>query len=760
MRANVALNTPESARVLWRGGNREEAIEEARAALARGRGSSAAWFQYGMWLLKSDRKDAALEAFKSAYDVDPANLRSLELMLDFSTLSRTAREQALDTLLSRAVTTQDLELNALAVQIFALHHFVPGLRAQMKCGDAVVRAVACEALRAAGEEISEPEPSIAAGEQLRRDILRALSRGRCDHASELLAQCEPEELPPALALRLCLRGSRDCQDDAARAALALTYLRHWPDDVWVQTHIERAVRTGHYDPDHSDELTAYQHFARTDQLGSMSLTTLRQFYRALQSCGYLEQANRVLGMITARSRLPTDQMLLDRRGQDLMVLRGQWEPPAPQQILTPAPAVPDRVLHVVGKSLPKSQAGYTLRTSYIVQAQREMGLDPHVFCQPGEGSDVVSGTWLTARGIPHYFHPAVEGRSMALRMDAQVHHLRAVAQEIRPAVLHAHSDFLNGWVAHVVGTELGIPVVYESRGFWEESWMSRTLGRLGLASPRYFVERLGMPSAYTLRAERERWVRERADRVVTLARVMRTHIVSAGLDPSRVHLVPNAVDTDQFPLIGSDPALRDTLTIPHDAIVLGYISSLMEYEGIETLIRAAAGMEVQRDVHVLIVGDGPERDRLRRVAEAMSGPTFHFTGVVPHTDITRYYAVIDIFVVPRRDVRVCHLVTPLKPFEALSSGCCTVLSDVVALREIADDSGGIIPTFRSDDVADLTEVLQALTLDDARRHKIADAGARWVREHRSWSAVTAEYHEVYGELGLDALALASAGTRS
>jgi hypothetical protein len=49
--------------------------------------------------------------------------------------------------------------------------------------------------------------------------------------------------------------------------------------------------------------------------------------------------------------------------------------------------------------------------------------------------------------------------------------------------------------------------------------------------------------------------------------------------------------------------------------------------------------------------------------------------------------LIDVFVVPRKPVEVCHLVTPLKPFEAFSTGRTVVLSDVRALARVARDSG-------------------------------------------------------------------------
>ena len=114
------------------------------------------------------------------------------------------------------------------------------------------------------------------------------------------------------------------------------------------------------------------------------------------------------------------------------------------------------------------------------------------------------------------------------------------------------------------------------------------------------------------------------------------------------------------------------------------VSNLVGYEGIDTLLAAVA--ELRRrglPVRPLIVGDGPERAALERQAGQLGlTGTAIFTGRVPMTEVRRYHALLDLFVVPRTSDRVCQLVTPLKPVEAMASGLTVVASDVGALREI------------------------------------------------------------------------------
>jgi glycosyltransferase involved in cell wall biosynthesis len=216
----------------------------------------------------------------------------------------------------------------------------------------------------------------------------------------------------------------------------------------------------------------------------------------------------------------------------------------------------------------------------------------------------------------------------------------------------------------------------------------------------------------------------------------------------RIVVVPNAVDTDAFPVLTRDEAVARRLGIDADTTVIGYISSLNEYEGADTLISAYSLVKAQwaRPVRLLLVGDGPYRDNLVRHAARLGLTDVIFTGRVPHTEILGYYSLIDLFVVPRRPTGVAHLVTPLKPYEAFSTGRTVVLSNVRALAALAEQSGAA-ELFEAGDAQSLAKVLLALLADPARRRHLAETGAAWVRSHASWAANAATYRTLYAELG-------------
>jgi glycosyltransferase involved in cell wall biosynthesis len=325
-------------------------------------------------------------------------------------------------------------------------------------------------------------------------------------------------------------------------------------------------------------------------------------------------------------------------------------------------------------------------------------------------------------------------------------HVTRVAElvrTLRPSILHAASDYLNALTAEAVGAAYGIPVVYESRGFWEETYLSRQEQRYGWDLAK-LADEYGLPDFYVRRQQVEDRARRAADRVVTLADVMADRIVAGGVPRERITVVPNAVDVDAFPVLTRDADRAATLGIAPDVTVIGYISSLAEYEGIDTLVAAFGRLRADEEkIALLIVGDGHVRQELEAAAQGI--PDVHFTGQVPHDTVLDYYSLIDVFVVPRRPVEVCHLVTPLKPFEAFATGRTVVLSNVRALASIAAQSDAAA-LFEAGDVTSLTETLRGLVADPERRRALAGRGASWVRAERTWAANAQIYLRLYDEM--------------
>lgn len=491
-----------------------------------------------------------------------------------------------------------------------------------------------------------------------------------------------------------------------------------------------------------------------DQLETVRLVAAYKVYKRL---GYLDAQARVAQSLRSRSdsSVPEHKLLASIEDSVFFGDVRAFEPPdlgGDDGVYDPS----GPVVHVVGKVLPDTQSGYTLRTQYSVRSLQSRGTECVVLCQAGApGGDAerlvdqyVQGIrCITVPGPVRYETTYAEWLSATIAESAKV------VRRLRPRVLHAHSDFLNAMVAVHLGRAYGIPVAYESRGFWEESWLSRTLDAHA-GGYEDLVRRAGVPEAYSRRQAAEVALREDSDVNLTLGRTMRAHIIELAapgpIAPDDVHIVPNGIEPGLFDGITRDERLAASLGLSSDDVVIGCVSSIVEYEGIDVLVRAFERLEASKALigrpRLLIVGDGAQLESLQRLADELGVQGAIFTGRVPHEHVLSYYSLIDVFVVPRRPTPVSRLVTPLKPFEALASGRAVVVSDVDALREIAEDAEGAIAQFRAGDARDLERVLATLIGDPARRERMGHRGAEWVFRERTWDANSMVYEAVYREL--------------
>jgi glycosyltransferase involved in cell wall biosynthesis len=386
-----------------------------------------------------------------------------------------------------------------------------------------------------------------------------------------------------------------------------------------------------------------------------------------------------------------------------------------------------RVLHLVTDSLPDTSAGYTIRTQEIVRAQQAAGMDPHV--ATGAGYPVTKGVLdgrrlVTVDGIPHHrLLPWVVRRDP----DQAVGLATRLAARLRPAVLHPASNYMNARVALGVRERLGIPVVYEVRGFWEDTWLSRNPAR---------EPELRSGPLYQAIRQAETDAMNAADLVVTLGEAMRDEITSRGVDPGKVIIVPNAV-TPSF--------LSPLQPSPHEDFVVGTVTTLNPYEGIGTLLTAIRLLQ-DRGVpaKALIAGDGPDRASLQRAAEEINANA-KFLGRVPAGRVRHVHSLLDVFVVPRTRDRVCQLVTPLKPVEAMASGLCVVTSELSALAEIVKHEVTGALTMPQDPVS-LADCLEWLYRNPDIRGKLGASAREWVAADRTWPRNAARYREVYARL--------------
>ena len=429
-------------------------------------------------------------------------------------------------------------------------------------------------------------------------------------------------------------------------------------------------------------------------------------------------------------------------------------------MLTAPPAIPARrrpdpgaapaidVAYLAASALPDQVTGYTSRTQALVEAMIGAGLSVECLVRTGYPTDrrrdvrVRSAANERRVGPVRYLYDSDREYSSRFAQSADallaptVARIEARLAAARPRFAHAASNHVNALPALIAARRRGLPFVYEVRGLGE---MSAATIRPGWPETERFA----------LEAALETLVAREADLVVPLPEGLRGELVRRGVPAGSIRLLPNAVDTVRFAPGTRDPALAERHGLAGAGLAIVYAGSLVRYEGLDDLVLGVARARAAGvDCRLLLVGDGPMRETLQGLAaEAGIGATVRFIDPVPQGELPALLALADVCVFPRKDLDVCRIVSPLKPFEAMAAGVPVVVSRVDALREIVGDgAGGLVGA--ADDPDSVAAALVRLAAEPETRRSLAAAALDWVRRERSWQRQAAVLLDHYAAAGL------------
>ena len=363
-----------------------------------------------------------------------------------------------------------------------------------------------------------------------------------------------------------------------------------------------------------------------------------------------------------------------------------------------------RALWCITNSLPHSTSGYAHRTHQLLTASDDLTRpnDDHLaYAQPRLSLSIVTrlgyplviGRWpesadeqvgnITYRRLIPWRFPLRSSR--IIRRQAQ--QIMDVAIRTKATIVHTTTDYETGLPAYLAAKALGLPWVYELRGEREKTWAATFAAHLQpqiLASERYQLIR-----------QLETELARRADAVIALSEVQKASLIGRGVPAESISVIPNGCDDRMLTRPHNRQAAHHEvgLSDDHNELTLfGAISSIVDYEGLDTLVRALAILtDPQRSPHVnksrqlrlVIVGDGVALPGLRALADELNvAEQCIFTGRLSSDKADQWYQSLDVFCLPRKDTAVTRMVTPMKSIPALAYGVPVLASDLPALREI------------------------------------------------------------------------------
>lgn len=286
----------------------------------------------------------------------------------------------------------------------------------------------------------------------------------------------------------------------------------------------------------------------------------------------------------------------------------------------------------------------------------------------------------------------------------------------KPDVVFATSTPLTvgipGWLAARVRR---VPFVFEVRDLWPEAAIQmgaiRREGLLGKAAKAL-----------------ERFLYRAAASVIALSPGMAAGVVGEGIDPARVHMIPNCSDTGIFSPGSKDDELVEKWDLA-GRFVVGYTGAIGPSNDVEGHVPEAARLLLERgrtDIVFVIVGEGKSLPRLAELTRGLDN--VKLPGPLPKAEVPRFLRTADVLMVLFADRPILATNSPNKFFDALAAGRPTIVNSAGWTRDLVQECqcGRYVPVGDGHALADAIEWLA----DNPRARVEMGANARKLAEER------------------------------
>jgi len=295
-----------------------------------------------------------------------------------------------------------------------------------------------------------------------------------------------------------------------------------------------------------------------------------------------------------------------------------------------------------------------------------------------------------------------------------------VLRDIKPDIIHAHFIFAYGYW----GMKSGIhPLVLSAWGS-DIAWV-----RDGSVVGRLTKDVIG-----------------RADLVHTGDSGGRTRLIELGCPPEKIMVQPWGVDLRNFTRSARSDGLRREILGGGEGVIATMVASLVPNWDVPTLVRSAPYVKAARkDLKILVVGGGPEKERLESLASELGvGDVVRFTGAIPYEKMPEYLSSSDMYIdtVP---VAKAGIGMGASVMEALGAGLPVVLARRPGIETAVQDcANGYI--FKARDPKDLAEKILKLASEPDIMARFGKTSRELALRIGDWDCNMKSFESAYMEL--------------
>jgi len=274
-------------------------------------------------------------------------------------------------------------------------------------------------------------------------------------------------------------------------------------------------------------------------------------------------------------------------------------------------------------------------------------------------------------------------------------------------------QFFVGIAGLIISRLKGVPFVFEVRDLWPESIVQ--LGQLKNKTIIRFLEWIEMT------------LYRKAAHIVGVADSTVKILTERGVPAEKISIIKNGVDLELFTMRSDTEALKRKHGYQGKFIV-SYIGTHGLSHALDKVLDAAELLRNEREILFLLVGEGAEKEHLKRKAASLNLKNVEFLDQIGKKQLPEYYALSDIVLVTLRDLPLFRSVIPSKIFEIMAMGRPIIISVDGESRKLVEQAqAGIF--CQPENPQEMKEKILYLKTRPAQRLELGRNGRRFVEEH-------------------------------
>jgi glycosyltransferase involved in cell wall biosynthesis len=323
--------------------------------------------------------------------------------------------------------------------------------------------------------------------------------------------------------------------------------------------------------------------------------------------------------------------------------------------------------------------------------------------------------------------------NMSVFLKELIQNTKMIAERFNPDAVIASSTYpLDIYPAKAIARRAGAKLIFEVHDLWPLSPME--LGNMSPYHPFIIIMQKGENDAYRF-----------SDKVVSLLPKADQHMISHGMEPGKFVYLPNGIDIEQWETADEkipDEHVRIINQLKSEGkFLVGYAGTHGIANALEYLIEAAEQLKNENAAFVL-VGKGPERDALKKLAEQKKLSNIHFLPVINKKAIPDFLRKMDALYIGWRKSPLYRFgVSPNKLLDYLMSER-PIIHGIEAGNDLVREAAAGFSIPPQDPVEVKNAVIKMMATTEAERTTMGLNGKNYVMEHHDYRIIASKFIDI------------------